>query len=129
MNGIILCMLKKCLMLLLLGLTIPACAGEVENAIAKGDNVFLYLHSPSCKYCVMFSPRYNKLSKVYNGQYSFFKVDTTTKYGHELMYEFGGTYVPYKRQKESSNAYSSGMPFRQCMPGSRNERIQKVGLV
>ncbi len=95
MNGIILCMLKKCLMLLLLGLTIPACAGEVENAIAKGDNVFLYLHSPSCKYCVMFSPRYNKLSKVYNGQYSFFKVDTTTKYGHELMYEFGGTYVPY----------------------------------
>ena len=68
-------------MLLLLGLTIPACAGEVENAIAKGDNVFLYLHSPSCKY--------------YNGQYSFFKVDTTTKYGHELMYEFGGTYVPY----------------------------------
>lgn len=88
-------MLKKCLMLLMLAIIMPVQAGEVENALAKGDNVFLYLFSPRCKYCVMFSPAYNKLTKAYNGQYSFFKVDSTTKYGHELMYEFGGTYVPY----------------------------------
>lgn len=87
-------MFKKCLLLFLL-LTIPVYAGEVENAIAKGDNIFLYMFSPKCKYCVMFSPTYNKLSKIYDGQYSFFKVDSSTKYGRSLMYEFGGTYVPY----------------------------------
>jgi len=88
-------MFKKCLLLLAFLLIIPAQAGEVENAISKGNNVFLYLYSPRCKYCVIFSPIYNKLTKTYNGQYSFFKEDTSTKYGNYLMHEFGGTYVPY----------------------------------
>lgn len=88
-------MFKKCLLLLAFLSIIPAQAGEVENALAKGNNVFLYLFSPGCKYCVMFSPTYNRLTKTYNGQYSFFKVDSTTKYGNGLMHEFGGTYVPY----------------------------------
>lgn len=88
-------MFKKCLMLLALALVMPAHAGEVENALAKGDNVFLYLYSPRCKYCTMFSPMYNRLTKTHNGQYSFFKIDSGSKYGNSLMYEYGGTYVPY----------------------------------
>lgn len=65
-------MFKKCLLLFLL-LTIPVYAGEVENAIAKGDNIFLYMFSPKCKYCVMFSPTYNKLSKYMTDNTHFLK--------------------------------------------------------
>ena len=88
-------MFKKCLMLLVLALVMPAYAGEVENALAKGDNVFLYLFSPKCQYCTRFTPIYNTISKTCNGQYSFFKIDSSSKYGNSLMYEYGGTYVPY----------------------------------
>ena len=39
-------MLKKCLLILISMAFLPALAGEVENAINKGNNVFLYLYTP-----------------------------------------------------------------------------------
>ena len=78
-------MLKKCLLILISMAFLPALAGEVENAINKGNNVFLYLYTPDCSYCKKFSPRYDKLSKMYDGQYNFFKIDANTAYGRDLM--------------------------------------------
>lgn len=95
-SDIISVMIKKCLLLiLLLFLGLPSFAGEVENAINKGHNIFLYLYTPDCKYCQMYSPMYNKLSKAHNGEFVFIKEDASTKYGRKLMYEFRGSYVPY----------------------------------
>ena len=88
-------MLKKCIFLLSFFLLNPAHAGNIENALKRGDNVFLYLYSPDCKYCTMFTPIYEKLTKTYNGQYTFSKVDTSTNYGKILMYQYQGRYVPY----------------------------------
>lgn len=88
-------MFKKFLLLIALLFILPANAGDLENALEKGHNIFLYLFSPDCKYCDMFNPEYKKLLSEYNGQYSFFKIDSTTKYGKNLMYEFRATYVPY----------------------------------
>ena len=51
-NDIISVMIKKGLLLFLSAfLILPSFAGEVENAINKGHNVFLYLYTPDCKYC------------------------------------------------------------------------------
>ena len=74
---------------------LPALAGEVENAINKGNNVFLYLYTSDCSYCKKFSPRYDKLAKMYDGQYNFFKIDASTAYGRDLMIKYRGMYVPY----------------------------------
>lgn len=70
-------------------------AGELESALNKGNNVFLYLSSAKCKYCDMFNPMYEKAMKTHDGEYSFIKVDTSTRYGHNLMYEYNAPYVPY----------------------------------
>ena len=75
-------------------MVLPSFAGEVERALDKGYNVFLYLYSPRCKYCKMFDSNYN-ISKNHDGQFVFIKVDSSTKYGKELMFEFGGSYVPF----------------------------------
>ena len=88
-------MLKKCLLILISMAFLPALAGEVENVINKGNNVFLYLYTPDCSYCKKFSPRYEKLAKMYDGQYNFFKVDASTAYGRDLMIKYRGMYVPY----------------------------------
>ncbi len=89
-------MFRKYLLLFLLMLTmLPSFAGEVENAMAKGHNVFLYLYTPKCKYCKMFTPNYNKVVRKHDGQFVFIKVDASTKYGKTLMYEFSGHFVPY----------------------------------
>ncbi len=92
---IIVVMFKKWLLLLTLFFGLPAFSGEVENALDKGNNVFLYLTSAKCKYCVMFNPMYNKLLQKHNGEFSFFKVDSSTKYGRGLMFEYSAYYVPY----------------------------------
>ena len=88
-------MFKRCLLILLVLGMLPAFAGELENALSKDKNVFLYLYTPSCGYCTKFTPRYDKLSKMYDGQYSFVKVDASTPYGYQLMSKYGGRYVPY----------------------------------
>ncbi len=89
-------MFKKWLLFLLSVLVFPpAYSGSFEKAMEKGYNVFLYLYSPKCKYCTMFSPNYEKVLKTHDGEFVFIKVDASTKYGKRLMYEFSGTYVPF----------------------------------
>lgn len=88
-------MFKRFVLLIALLLMLPANAGEVENALEKGNNVFLYLYSADCKYCDAFNPIYNQLLKDYNGQYSFFKVDSKSRYGMHLAYDFRAAYLPY----------------------------------
>ena len=83
-------MLKKCLLILISMAFLPVFAGEVENAINKGNNVFLYLYTPDCSYCQKFSPRYDKLAKMYDGQYNFFKIDANTAYGRDLIVKYRG---------------------------------------
>ncbi len=88
-------MFKKCLLILISMAFLPVFAGEVENAINKGHNVFLYLYTSDCSYCQQFMPRYNKLTKMYDGQYNFFKINAMSPYGKELMRNYQGSYVPY----------------------------------
>lgn len=85
----------KLLSALMLLTVIPVFAGEVENNLNKGHNILLYLYSTDCSYCQKFTPRYNKLSKIYDGQYNFIKVDAKTPYGYSLMQQYQGMYVPY----------------------------------
>lgn len=88
-------MFKKCLLILSIIGILPCFAGELENAFVKNDNVFLYLYTPQCGYCTKFTPRYNKLSKMYDKQYAFVKVDASSKYGYQLMSQYRGSFVPY----------------------------------
>ena len=85
----------KLLSTLILLTAIPVFVGEVENSLNNGHNVFLYLYTADCRFCQQFTPRYNKLSKMYDSQYNFIKIDAKTPYGHSLMYQYQGMYVPY----------------------------------
>lgn len=88
-------MFKKLLLTLcLLGL-MPVFAGELEDALAKNKAVFLYLYTPDCGYCTRFTPRYNKLAKMYDKKYTFVKLDASTMYGYKTFIKYGGRYVPY----------------------------------
>lgn len=82
-------------MLLLSAISLPVFAGEVENSLNQGHNVFLYLYSSNCGYCKLFAPKYDKLSKMYDGQYNFYKFNAGTQYGHDLLLRYKGHYVPY----------------------------------
>ena len=82
------------LILLFLG-CIGVKAGELEQALSSGANTFLYLYTPRCGFCTKFTPRYNKLSKMYEGSYKFIKLDADTAYGNKILRSYGGYYVPY----------------------------------
>lgn len=88
-------MLKRSLLILILFLILPVFASELDSAFAKNDNVFLYMYTPSCRYCKEFLPHYNSLSKKYGNQYEFVKVDASTYNGNKLFREYKGTYVPF----------------------------------
>lgn len=90
-------MIKKVLLTLwvLLSVFIPVNAGELEDALGKGKDVFLYLYSPECKYCVMFSPKYEQLKKTYASKYTFVKANTQTPYGARLYYKYQAHYIPF----------------------------------
>lgn len=88
-------MFKRSILLLILFLILPVFATELDNAFAKKDNVFLYLYTPSCRYCKEFTPYYDKLVKMYANQYEFVKIDASTYNGSKLLREYNGSYVPY----------------------------------
>lgn len=88
-------MFRKCLLILSLFWLVPVQAGELEDAFAKNSNVFLYMYTPQCSYCTQFAPRYNKISKMYEGQYAFLKLDANTSYGRKVFRAYKGMYVPY----------------------------------
>ena len=100
-------MFRKCLLFLFsIFMITPAFAGEFDKAMEKGYNVFLYLYTPKCKYCTMFSPNYKKAVKQHDGQFVFIKVDASTKYGRSLMDEFGARFVPYVVMLNSQKKYA-----------------------
>lgn len=70
-------------------------AGELEQALNSGTRTFLYLYTQRCGFCTKFTPKYNKLSKMYEGGYKFVKLDANTAYGNKILRSYGGYYVPY----------------------------------
>ena len=119
-------MFKKCLLILLIISVLPVFAGELENALSKDKKVFLYLYTPDCGYCTKFTPRYDKLSKMYDGQYSFVKVDASTPYGYQLMRKYGGRYVPFvlllnPKKHNGVQLAPSCLANRECVEKSMKE--------
>ena len=100
-------MLKRLLILLSLFFVLPANAGELEDALSKHPNVFLYLYTPECGYCTRFTPKYEKLSKVYDSSYGFVKINANTAYGYKLMRQYGARYVPFVVLVKSKNNYAA----------------------
>ncbi len=88
-------MLKKFIIILCLFSFIPVHAGELENALKQNKNVFLYMYTPECGYCQKFEPRYNKISKMYDKNYTFVKLNANTQYGYSIFRRFNGRGVPY----------------------------------
>lgn len=88
-------MLKRILVILFVCLSMPVFAGELENALKTKNYVFLYLYTKNCGYCAKFNPKYEKVSKIYNKQYAFVKVDADSGYGYSLANRFRAVYVPY----------------------------------
>jgi thioredoxin-like negative regulator of GroEL len=87
-------MLKKIFVFILLFITAPAFSGELENALSSKDYVYLYIYTPWCKYCTQYTPIYNKLSKMYDKNYAFVKLDATKPYGSKVSRSFNNRYVP-----------------------------------
>ena len=73
----------------------PTMATEVDEIINSGSNLMLYLYTPECGYCRQFTPKYNKITKVYDNKYKFLKIDAYTKEGQILMYKYNVSYVPF----------------------------------
>ena len=88
-------------------MVLPVYAGQLEDALAKGKPVFLYMYTPECGYCTKFSPRYQKLSHVYDGSYTFVKIDASTYYGYNLMRQLKARYVPYVALIKPKTHYAS----------------------
>ena len=88
-------MLKKCLLVFSLLCLIPAWAGELEDALASKDKVFLYMYTKDCSYCKKFNPIYNKVSETHTKDYAFVKIDAETPYGRNMMRQFRAGFVPY----------------------------------
>ena len=87
-------MFKRLVSILLLLLTLPAVAGELEDALKTNSKIFLYMYTDNCTYCEKFKPIGNKLVQKYKKNCAVVKVDAATSYGNKLMQEFGAFYVP-----------------------------------
>lgn len=111
-------MFKKILLSLFLLNFISASAGELENALTKNKNVFLYLYSPKCGYCTQFTPRYNELAKIYGKKYTFIKLDASTMYGYKVFKSYGGHYVPHivliNSKKETKQVETNCLVTTKC---------------
>ena len=88
-------MIKKIFVILILFFAINVVyAGSYEDAMAKYNNVFLYLYTKDCSTCRNFDKTFNQIQSQ-NKDYGFVKVDADTSYGRKLMLSFKGRYVPY----------------------------------
>ena len=88
-------MLNKLLVIILSLIFLPAFAGELENSLTAGDNVFLYLFTKNCGYCDKFNPVYKKIEKTFSNDMKFIKIDADSAYGRSLMRTFRASYVPF----------------------------------
>lgn len=87
-------MLKKFLVILLVGITALVFAGQ-DFTLLEDEKVFLYLYSENCGYCVKFEPIYKNVQKNYQNRIKFVKLDINKPEGRQLAYEFGANYVPF----------------------------------
>lgn len=100
-------MLRKILTIMVMFFTLPTFAGVYEDALKSKDYVFLYIYTPRCRYCTLFNPRYEKLSKMYNKNYAFVKVNASDNYGYSLARKFRINGVPYVVLIKSKNNNAS----------------------
>ena len=114
-------MFKKLLLLLItLLISIPAFAGELENAMSRKPHVFLYLYTPQCGYCKKFEPNYYKIASMYNKNIAFLKVNANTAYGQTLSKKYNVRYVPFvylidSKSKHGYHVTSSCLMDRACL--------------
>ena len=87
-------MLKKIILTLILFSLLPVFAGEYEDALNSGDNIFLYLYTPSCGSCKRFNPIYNKLVAENRDLCRFIKLNANTEYGYKIFKNYKCRYVP-----------------------------------
>lgn len=105
--------------------TLPVFAGSFEDAVKSGNNVFLYMYTPTCGYCVKFNPIYTKISSQYGNKYKFVKIDASTMYGQSLMRKFRARYVPFVvltngKTKQSAQIMSDCLTEYACVEKAVN---------
>ena len=88
-------MFRKLLAGLFLLSVLPVSAGQLERAMQKKDNVFLYLYKENCGLCRIFNPVYDKLVKRHSDKFCFLKVNTDTQYGRQLVVVYNVQFVPF----------------------------------
>ena len=89
-------MLKRILSVVFILALLPVVyAGELETAIKNNQDVFLYLYTSFCGTCKLFNPYYENLSKSYDKQFKFIKINAETPYGYGLIKSFNAQYVPF----------------------------------
>ena len=94
-SGSIIVMLKKLLISLCLIFSIPAFAGQLENALKNNQNVFLYIYKEDCGLRQQFNPVYKKISKKHNNKFGFLKISADTSYGRQLAAVYNVRFVPF----------------------------------
>ena len=63
-------MWKKILCIIYLIVILPVFSGEYEDAVSRGDRIFLYMYTPHCGYCVklpyvlIVNPRKNETKRI-----------------------------------------------------------------
>jgi len=112
-------MMKKFLLLITLLMMLPANAGVYEDALAKNNNVFLYLYTPECSTCKAFEEIYSDIQKS-NKDFGYVKVNAETSYGMRLMIKYRGRFVPYivltnSKTKKSVNVNHSCVMNEVCL--------------
>ncbi len=104
-------MFKRIFVVLAILLSLPAFAGQYSDALKDNEKVFLYLHTPPCKYCVKFNPIYKNLANKYDENIKFLKINAETLEGLELMRSFKARFVPYVLLIDTKqNRYSQVSP-------------------
>jgi len=88
-------MFKKLLLLFFVISFIPVFAGEVEDAIAKKENIFVYLYTPTCGSCKSFDPIFKMLEQNNSDICKFLKINANTQYGYYIMQSYNARYVPF----------------------------------
>ena len=107
-------MLQIFLSIFLLFFSLPIFAGELEDALKNNDYVFAYFYTPECGFCKKFETRYNKISKDYEKQFKFVKINANTKYGYNLMRAYNGRYVPFVLLLNSKTKQGAEV-YHQCL--------------
>ncbi len=88
-------MIKKIFVLFAFLLVPPVIAGQFEDAMATNENVFLYIYTPQCGYCMKFSQNYRRLISAYGQKCKFVKINGETPYGVNLATKLRANYVPF----------------------------------